>query len=245
MKKLIYLILLFALLIRLFHINFPISGLHAWRQADTGAIARNFYENRYNILYPQIDWRGNTQGYVESEFQLYPYLVSILYFVFGMNDMWGRLLSVIFSVFTIYGLYVLTKKILSERIALWSAFIYTIIPLNIYYSRAFMPESMMLMCIVYGIYFFYEWIENEKSKYLIYSCIFISLSILLKIPTLYIGLPLVYLAFSKYRIKFLTNTKLLVICNTRFAPGYIMVLPCTQFIITNRTFFWNMGVWHR
>lgn len=207
-SKLIKYVLLLAFLIRLYHIDFPVSGWHSWRQADTASIARNFNENGFNILYPQIDWRGNTAGYVESEFQAYPFLVSILYAVFGENNMWGRLLSVIFSIFTIYGLFLLVRKIINENIALWSAFIYAVIPLNIYYARAFMPESMMLMCIVYGIYFFVKWSDESKIKFLLYSALFISLSILLKIPTLYIGLPILFLAFPKYSLRLFTNLTL-------------------------------------
>ena len=197
-SRLIQYILIFSFLIRLYHINFPVSGWHSWRQSDTASIAKNFYENSYKILYPQIDWGGNTPGYVESEFQLYPFIVSLFYGVFGVSDFYGRFLSVLFSLFTIYGLYLLVRKIISEKTALWAAFIYAIIPLNIFYSRAFMPESMMLMFIVYGIYFFLLWLENEKWSNFIFSALFISLAVLLKIPTLYIGLPLLWLAMQKY-----------------------------------------------
>jgi 4-amino-4-deoxy-L-arabinose transferase-like glycosyltransferase len=206
--KLIQLILLFSFLIRLYHINFPVSGWHSWRQSDTASIAKNFYENGNSILYPQIDWGGKTAGYVESEFQLFPYLVSVLYGVFGVNDFFGRFLSVIFSLFTIYGLYLLVRKIIDETTALWLAFIYAVIPLNIFYSRAFMPESMMLMCIVFGIFYFLLWLEEQKWDRFILSALFISLSILLKIPTLYIGLPLLYLAVQKYGKRVLANASL-------------------------------------
>ena len=173
-------------------------GWHSWRQTDTAAIARNFYETGNSILYPQIDWRGTTPGYVESEFQVYPYIISLLYNIFGVHDFFGRLLSVIFSVFSVYGLYLLVKAIISEKVALWSSFIYAILPLNIYFTRAFMPESAMLMCSIFGIYFFYKWIIDDKFKYYIYSLIFITFACLIKLPTLYIGLPLAFLTIKKY-----------------------------------------------
>ena len=129
--RLIHFILILSFLIRLYHINFPVTGWHSWRQADTASVAKNFYENGYNILYPQIDWGGTTPGYVESEFQLYPFLVSLFYGMFGVSDFYGRFLSVIFSLFTIYGLYMLVRKIIDKKTALWAAFIYSVIPLNI------------------------------------------------------------------------------------------------------------------
>ncbi len=240
---LIFSFLIFSFLIRLYHINFPVSGWHSWRQSDTASIAKNFYENGHNILYPQIDWGGNTPGYVESEFQIYPYLVSGLYSVFGVNDFFGRFLSVIFSLFTIYGLYLLVRKIIDEKTALWAAFIYSIIPLNIYYSRAFMPESMMLMCIVYGIYFFVLWIDTEKRGFFYLSAVFISLSILLKIPTLYIGLPLIYLALQKYGKKVFSNALMWFYAAIVLAPSALWYYHAHQLLLqTGLTFgIWGFG----
>jgi 4-amino-4-deoxy-L-arabinose transferase-like glycosyltransferase len=153
-KRKLLLILILAFLLRLYHINFPVAGWHSWRQADTAAIARNFYQDGFNLLYPQVDWGGNSPGFVESEFPLYSFLVSLLYAVFGANDLWGRVLSVVFSIATIYGLYLLVRKLLSVKVALWTALIYAILPLNVFYGRAFMPESAMLLCSVFGIYWF-------------------------------------------------------------------------------------------
>ncbi len=198
----IYGILLLALLLRLYHIDFPVGGWHDWRQADTAAMARNFYENGFNLFYPQIDWGGNSSGLVESEFPIYPFVVSILYQLFGVNDIWGRILSVLFSLTTIYGLYLLTKKYLSKKAALWATFIYAIIPSNIYFGRAFMPESAMLMCSVLGIYWFALWLESSRTRDFILAVAFVSLAALLKIPALYLGLPLLFLA----RLRFQSNT---------------------------------------
>lgn len=198
-KYIILGILLLALIFRLYHIDFPVAGWHSWRQADTAAMARNFYENGFDLLQPQIDWGGNSTGVVESEFPAYSFLVSLLYVVFGINDAWGRLLSAIFSLVTIYGLYLLIRKYLSYSVAFWSAFIYTVIPLNIYYSRAFMPESSMLMCSVWGIYWFSQWVDQGNLGHFLLSALAVSLAILLKIPTLYLGLPMIYLAWLRFR----------------------------------------------
>ena len=242
-KYYIYFIIVIAFAARLYHINFPVGGWHSWRQADTAAIAKNFYEDGFQILFPQIDWRGNTPGYVESEFHIYPFAVSILYSIFGFSDMWGRLLSVIFSLFTVYGIYILTKKIISENTALWASFIYAIIPLNVFYGRAFMPESLMLMCSVYGIYFFYRWIENEAIRYLIYSYIFITLSVLIKIPALYLGLPLLYLSYMRFSKSFLIKWQLWIYVFLLFLPvGLWYYHAHNLFLQTGLTFnIWGLG----
>jgi hypothetical protein len=59
----------------------PVGGLpldhHRFRQFDTSAMARNFAEGGLRLGYPQVDWGGDTLGYVESEFPLYAYLVAL------------------------------------------------------------------------------------------------------------------------------------------------------------------------
>src|SRR6266496_3051917 len=73
-------IIVFGILIRLPLTFLPLtySTTDTWRQADTASIAHNFIKSG-NILYPQINWGGNGPGYVEAEFQLMPFIVSILY----------------------------------------------------------------------------------------------------------------------------------------------------------------------
>ncbi len=103
------------LLLTLNHITSPFLDYHAWRQADTAAIARNFYHNGFNILYPQIDWGGAGPGYVETEFQLVPFLTAVLYQLFGVHDYVARLVAISFSILSIYLIYKLSYKVLHQK----------------------------------------------------------------------------------------------------------------------------------
>lgn len=239
MKK-ITIILLAAVIIRIINIFSPVSGWHSWRQSDTASIAVNFYENGYNILFPQILWGGSRTGYVESEFQIYPFIVSVLYSVLGVNDVWGRLVSVIFSVLTVYGLYLLVRKIINEETALWSALIYSILPLNIFYGRAFMPDAAMLMCSVYGLYFFYNWIGSGRAIYFTLSGIFISLAALIKLPSLYLGLPLIYIAYQKYGFRLFGKFKLYILALFIFIPVILWYYHAHQLFLNGGSSF---GIW--
>lgn len=242
MKK-VYPILLLTFLARLYHFDFPVIGWHSWRQSDTAAIAKNFFLNGFHILYPQIDWAGNTPGYVESEFHIYPFIVSLLYSVFGINDMVGRLLSITCSVITVYFLYLIARRVIDERTALWSSFIYAIIPLNIYYGRAFMPESMMLMCSAGGIYFFLKWYDDNKLVNLFLSSVLICLAVLIKLPGFYLGLPLVYLAFKKYKYGFLLKPSLWIYAAVIFIPVALWYYHAHQLFLNGGASFdiWNAG----
>jgi hypothetical protein len=85
-KKLItdirfWIIIFFVL--RLFGItNAPLEFGHNWRQSLTNMIARNFFENGANLLYPSIDLAGEKSGIIGSEFPFYNYLIYILSSIF-------------------------------------------------------------------------------------------------------------------------------------------------------------------
>lgn len=196
-KNTIFFLLGLAFVLRIYKINSPIIGMHSWRQADTAAISRNYYENGYKFFYPQIDWGGDSPGYVETEFPIYSFIVALIYKIFGISEVFGRLLSVIFSLITIYFLYLLVLKLVNKNTALWSCFFFAIFPPNIFYSRTFQSESALLMSLVLGVYFFSQWLDTEKKRYFFLSSTFIALTCLLKLPSLYIGLPLLYLAWLK------------------------------------------------
>lgn len=194
---LIILILAAAFAIRLINIDSPPVGFHSWRQSDTAAMARNFYENRYNFLYPQIDWGGVTSGYVESEFPIYSFSVATLYKVFGQHDFIARLAAIAFSLVAIYFVYLMGRKLWGERCGLWSAVFFAFLPLQIFISRAIMPESLLVMSVAVGMYCFYRWYEDGRLLDITFSGIFISAACLIKPPTLYLGLPLAYLAWRR------------------------------------------------
>ncbi|MBI5668935.1 MAG: hypothetical protein HZC41_13090 [Chloroflexi bacterium] len=89
----------------------------SWRQTDTASIAHNLVYNRLNLFYPQIHWRGSGTGYVETEFQLYPFLTAVLYKLFGEQIELGLLLSFAFSVGTLVLFYALARRLLDPATA--------------------------------------------------------------------------------------------------------------------------------
>lgn len=227
-------ILLAGLLARLYHIDFPVAGFQAWRQADTAAMARNFFENGFRFLYPQIDWGGASAGYVETEFPLYSFVVALLHGLFGFNDLWGRLVSVLCSLGTITMLYLLVRREVSEPVALWSAGLYAVLPLNIFYARAFMPESAMLMFSAAGVAAFAWWMDRDSRAGLVLSAALIALAALLKIVALYLAIPLFFLAWRKYGAALFRRWRL-------YAFALLVLLPVGAWYVHAHAIFREYG----
>src|SRR5262249_5518555 len=139
-------------LARLYQIDVPLIDAHSFRQCDTAAIARNFHEESLNILYPRIDWRGNSAGYVESEFPIYTVLVALLYRTFGLHEWLGRALNVILYVLSSVVLFCLVGRLLDQRAALLALLFYSCAPLSFVFTRSFQPDALMALCSLSGIY---------------------------------------------------------------------------------------------
>jgi hypothetical protein len=92
---------LLGLVLRLKGVHDPILDHPGWRQGDTAAIARNFATLNFNPLFPQTDYNGPPPNYVELELQIVPWLAACLYKLFGIHEIFGRLLSTAFGVGTI------------------------------------------------------------------------------------------------------------------------------------------------
>src|SRR5581483_10608632 len=92
--------LLAGLLLRLHGLHDPVLDHPGWRQGDTAAIARNFATLEYNPLRPQTDYDGPPPNYVELELQIVPFLAATLYKIFGIHEVFGRLISIAFSLGT-------------------------------------------------------------------------------------------------------------------------------------------------
>ncbi len=119
-KVLLY-IFLVALAFRLWGVTNPLLDFHSWRQTLTATIAQNFYLEEMNLLQPATNW---VHEYYEFEFQVYPYLVALLYKIFGFHDILGRVVSIAFSLGTVGMLYLLGKRYYDPATGLVAAAIF-------------------------------------------------------------------------------------------------------------------------
>ena len=185
-----------AVAVRLIAINQPYIDNWSWRQSDVAAIARNFYANGFHFAYPQIDWAGDAPGYVGTEFPILPFLAAICYKLAGVHEWTGRAQAIIFFAASLPCFFLLMREISGELAATWALLFYSFAPLSLFASREFMPDVPSLSLAIIGLYFFLRWIENAERRFFFASAILISLSILIKLPSVLIGAPIAYLTVA-------------------------------------------------
>jgi len=228
-KILLFGIIILAFLIRLYRINFPLADWHSWRQADTAAVSRNFVKYGFDLLHPRFDdlsnvasGKENPQGYRFVEFPIYNAIHGLLYklFPFWSLEVWGRLVSVLFSLISLVFLFLIVEHFSNTQIALLSAFFFAVLPFNIYYSRVILPEPMMVMTSLGMIYFSIKTLENCELRIadLILNIIFGIMSFLLKPYSLVLLLPIFYLAWKKWKFNYLKWGVLVFCCLMALLP---------------------------
>lgn len=124
----------------------------------------------YSILKTGKDYSGNFmplhfQSLAEWRTPLYLYSAVPTVALFGINE-WGvRFPAAIFGIFGVFAFYLLIKQITDkEELALLGAFLLSISPWHIQYSRAGFEVTELLFFLFLGLYFFFK--SFKEGKYL-------------------------------------------------------------------------------
>jgi len=204
---------------RLIQVSQPFIDAYSWRQADVAMISENFYLHGFNIFHPQINWAGDSPGYVGTEFPLVPFFASVLYLFFGVQDWIGRTVSVVFFALSAPFFYLLVRQVFNERSAWFAVGIYALAPLSVFAGRSFMPDMASLAFSIAALYLFTTWLKDERSvSRFAAACAATALAILIKLPALIIGLPMLAMAWRNYGSDLVRKPKLWVfaVCSLLF-----------------------------
>lgn len=198
-------ILLLALALRLHGIHDPILDHPGWRQGDGAAIARNFATLHYNPLYPQVDYDGPPPNYVELELQIVPFLMATLYKLFGIHEIFGRLISIAFGLGTVALIAYFARWLFSDQLAgLLAALLFSIMPGSLYYGRTITPEGPMLFALVAALYAATRYfVEDEALSWrgTIAPGAFLTLAFLAKPVSLIALLPIAALVVRRIALR--------------------------------------------
>ena len=146
-------VVLLGVALRLKGIHDPILDHPGWRQGDTASIARNFALLQYDIMRPQTTYDGPPPNYVELELQIVPFLAATLYKIFGIHEVFGRLISICFSLGTVVVIGLFARWLFfSELAGLFAAFLFAVFPGSVYYGRTFTPDTAMVFFLTAAVY---------------------------------------------------------------------------------------------
>ena len=207
-NKAFMIILFISVAIRLVNINIPILEGTATRQIQTAMIAKNLYTNGFNVFYPQVGFLGSGPGYFVEEFPLLNFIAAVLYKLCGGVHEWiGRLISISFFAGSVIFLYNLIRRLFEERTAIVTIIIYSVSPLGLIYSRAFMPDFEVIFFSLGALYFMYLWSVGDKDGFFWFSALFAMMALLSKIHSFWICIPLLAMIWQRQHLSFLFKSR--------------------------------------
>ncbi len=165
----------------------------SWREADYGAVARNFLRQGMDIRRPRIDWRGEGPGFAEMEFPAIPWAMAALDRLFGLHEIYGRLLSFAFALLTLLVFFALARRLLPDAGALFASGLFALAPLSVRVANAIQPESMMLFFYLSAVLAFLRWQDKETWPRYLAALLAAAAAVLAKIPAAHIGIVFVLL----------------------------------------------------
>jgi len=154
--------------------------------------------------------------------------------IFGSNVVVLRLSSVLFSLITIYFVYLIGTKIKNKKIGILAALFLAINPLFVYYSQELRMYSMATMWLIIGFYYF---VKIKSKKYLKKDLVIFNLMMALAFGTFYGSIFLIasfaiyFLIKREWKLFWLTNigTGLAIII---LAPLLLIQIKNSQIMLT-------------
>lgn len=239
----LFLICIFAFVLRLYRFDNPVADWHSWRQTDTSAVSRSFVQNGFDLLHPRFEDLSNIpsgvdnlEGYRFVEFPIYNVLQASGYMIFGYFNLeqWGRIVTILASVSICISIFLILRKYLDSWSGIIGAFFYAALPFSIYFGRTLLPDTLMIASAFIGIYFFGLWIDTtSRKKYAVVfstaAVFFSAVALLLKPYAIFFFLPMIALSYQEWGWTFLKKWKLWVMIVVAMVPLVLWRAWMTQF----------------
>lgn len=195
-----------AILFRSYKVTSPLIEYHSWRQADTLAVARNFAHDGIDLLHPAYDdisplqtGVDNPNGYRMVELPILNAVIAIAFMMAPVLNIvvWGRIISTILSVITLVCVYSVTRRESNRFAAVIASVIFATFPFFVFYTRAVLPEVMVISLLMGAVIALYSKISPAR---ILIALVLFACAVLVKPTAIFFGLPLWYLLIRGQRM---------------------------------------------
>jgi hypothetical protein len=231
--RLLLAIVLIGMASRVLYVDRPLDHrlLAPWREADYTQLARNFYRDSLNILYPTIDWRGDTPGYAEMEFPVIPWVGGVAYRVFGYNESLLRVPAALLGVLSMLVFAGLARRVLSPDGTLFAVAAFALNPVLIVLGNAMQPDPLMVFLSLSAMALIWRWQDDPTFPKLLGAAAVTAAAILAKSPAAFLGLVLAYTVVRVNGVRALTDIR-------TYIAALVALLPPLAW------YLWAWHFWH-
>lgn len=155
-------ILAIASFLRLWQLDLTPPGVYPDEAINANDALDSLGNKEFKVFYPENNGREG----------LYIWLISLSFAVFGPSIWALKIISALIGILTVLGIYLLSKELFSQRIALLSSFFLALSFWHINFSRIAFRAILIPFCLTFGFYFLLKGFKNWKTHNFIISGIF-------------------------------------------------------------------------
>ncbi len=243
----LFAVLAAGILVRVSGVTQPVDHrlLASWHQADYTQIARNFYRDGLNVLYPKIDWRGDTPGYVEMEFPFVPWVGAVLCRIFGYHEALLRVAPVAISIASLFVFLALCRRFLRRPAGiLVAAAVFAANPLLVVLGNALIPDPLMVLFSMIAVGAAWKWEDDGRPVSLIGAGAATAAAILAKASAAYLGFVLAYVVVRKIGRKAFRDPAVWAAATVAVVPPGAWYLWASRFWATYGNSLGVSNEWH-
>ncbi len=181
--------MLLAVAFRAWRIDVPFVDAHSWRQVTNADVARLWTEGPIDVFYPPVSW-GGPDGRVGLEFPLLHLLMALVWRVFGITDIGGRIVPAAFSVATVWLTYRLGTRLLGAPAGRAAAFLMAVSPSVVYFGRTPLSDTPMLTFSVAAVLGYVAYAQTGSRAMAFAGAVSLALAGLVKIPAILVLGPI-------------------------------------------------------
>ena len=177
-------LLLFGFYLRSYHIDYPSVGYHNMKENQHLSETLNFYLHGLSIHREVFFQAGDkVPPYYEEypQLPLIPYTGYALWKIFGISFWTMRLQIICYSLGTILAAFFLVRRLTGDALmALLTAAVMTVLPINVFYGRNIQPESQCLLFLMLFFIAFLKWKETYRPRHAAAAGMMLALTALTK-----------------------------------------------------------------
>lgn len=139
----------------------------------------------YHALFGRLFYeQGNIPAVHESSFINMPHgnqlIYSFFYFFTGFDDLFGRLVSPVFFVFSLGLVYLLARHFANKKVAEYAVIFYSIIPVLVAQSMIMYANLLEAFFGIFAVFLFWLGIQKNQAKYCALSGLMLGAGLLIK-----------------------------------------------------------------
>ncbi len=166
----------------------------------------------------------------------FPAFLAAVYSIFGVKPWVVLFLNCFISTFSVVLLYQITKKLFTEKIALFSTLLLAIEPHQIVYTQTLFSENLFIPLLLLFFLFLLRYLTEHKPQLLVVAAVFLGLSMYFRPAANFLFIPVVISLFLYLKVTWIEKTKsvLLFLC--------FLLITLSPWLIRNYKLYDHFGL---